>query len=263
MTVPRISPAKPSIVYLIYCPKMSSVKIWSAAGSWHSKRRSFQSIHIVLISFSFEDLVHLLFSIISFHHLPASSISVLLSSLFHSHQSPGRQHKHWPQTLLVHVNRSLPFSQPPSHPFSLRLVRSGSRPCRPSPPSLFSALHSTPSPVLAQAHLRTPSRPQPVPQSARPRWREAHEKTITRSINSSTSGCAKPHVPWFLWATLIENLWFPLTSLHMSFNIVNSDCYPQENAALCDEVAHLEEKFLRAKEERRSVEGFKLVISFV
>jgi len=26
---------------------------------------------------------------------------------------------------------------------------------------------------------------------------------------------------------------------------------PQENAALCDEVAHLEEKFLRAKEERR------------
>ncbi len=27
--------------------------------------------------------------------------------------------------------------------------------------------------------------------------------------------------------------------------------YPQENAALCDEIAHLEEKFLRAKEERR------------
>lgn len=25
----------------------------------------------------------------------------------------------------------------------------------------------------------------------------------------------------------------------------------QENAALCDEVAHLEEKFLKAKEERR------------
>lgn len=29
--------------------------------------------------------------------------------------------------------------------------------------------------------------------------------------------------------------------------------HPQENAALCDEVAHLEEKFLRAKEERRLV----------
>lgn len=67
----------------------------------------------------------------------------------------------------------------------------------------------------------------------------------------------------FVSNILIENLWFPLTSLHMSFNIVNSDCYPQENAALCDEVAHLEEKFLRAKEERRSVEGFKLVISIV
>lgn len=36
--------------------------------------------------------------------------------------------------------------------------------------------------------------------------------------------------------------------------------YPQENAALCDEVAHLEEKFLRAKEERRWVDGIKMVL---
>lgn len=34
--------------------------------------------------------------------------------------------------------------------------------------------------------------------------------------------------------------------------------YPQENAALCDEVAHLEEKFLRAKEERRRVAIFQI-----
>lgn len=31
--------------------------------------------------------------------------------------------------------------------------------------------------------------------------------------------------------------------------------FKQENAALCDEIAHLEEKFLRAKEERRLVRG--------
>lgn len=39
-----------------------------------------------------------------------------------------------------------------------------------------------------------------------------------------------------------------------------NDWYPQENAALCDEVAHLEEKFLRAKEERRWVDGIKMVL---
>lgn len=37
--------------------------------------------------------------------------------------------------------------------------------------------------------------------------------------------------------------------------------YPQENAALCDEIAHLEEKFLRAKEERRWVDRGNLFIS--
>lgn len=36
--------------------------------------------------------------------------------------------------------------------------------------------------------------------------------------------------------------------------------YPQENAALCDEVAHLEEKFLRAKEERRRVDMFQICL---
>lgn len=36
----------------------------------------------------------------------------------------------------------------------------------------------------------------------------------------------------------------------------------QENAALYDEIAHLEEKFVRAKEERRFVEFYSFVIFY-
>lgn len=62
---------------------------------------------------------------------------------------------------------------------------------------------------------------------------------------------------------ILEKLWLVLQKVFVShhaylrcYDIIKIDWYPQENAALCDEVAHLEEKFLRAKEERRWVDMF-------
>lgn len=82
-----------------------------------------------------------------------------------------------------------------------RQMRSGSRLCRPSPPSPSSALRTrTPSPARAPVPRGLLSRPLRAPRSTKPRWREVLEKTRTKSTDSSIWGCARLPVPWYLWA---------------------------------------------------------------